>query len=54
MAGRDDRTAAEKAAWKAGEFTDAEAAELGTSAAELNRQREEAERELGNDLAPPE
>lgn len=51
---KDDRTKAEKAAWKAGEFTEAEAADMGMTAAEANRQREIDERELGNELAPPE
>lgn len=51
---RDDRTEAEKAEWEAGKFTEEEAAEVGSTAAELNRQREQAERELGNELAPPE
>lgn len=51
---KDDRTPEEKAAWEAGRFTQAEAAAVGSDADTLNRQRAEAERELGNPLAPPE
>lgn len=50
--GKDRRTPEEKAAWKSGEFTAKEAREAGMSKAEMNRQRAEAERELGNPLAP--
>lgn len=54
MAKRDGRTPAERAAWKAGEFTEQEAAEMGMTAKEANRLRAQAERELGNPLAPDE
>lgn len=50
---RDDRTPKEKAEWKAGRFTEEEAAEVGVSAEELNRMRTEGEQEAGNPLAPP-
>lgn len=50
---KDQRTAAEKAKWKAGEFTEAEAKEVGMSRAQKNKERERQERALGNPLAPP-
>ena len=50
---RDDRTAAEKAAWDAGRFTEEEAAGGGVTVEELNRVREQEERDAGNPLAPP-
>lgn len=53
MGKKDDRSKAEREAWEAGAFTEAEAAEVGTTAAKLNEQRAQAERELGNELAPP-
>jgi hypothetical protein len=54
MSKKDHRNAQEKADWKAGEFTEEDAAGTDTSAEELNRQRAEGERQAGNPLAPPE
>lgn len=54
MGRKDDRSAEEKAAWKAGEFTEQETRDAGQDRNAMNKQREQDERELGNPLAPPE
>lgn len=53
MGTRDNRTPEEKAAWEAGAFTEDEATEAGMTKAEMNAARAQQERELGNELAPP-
>lgn len=50
---KDDRTDEEKAAWKASEFTEEEAADAGMTKEEMNQARANQERDLGNPLAPP-
>lgn len=50
---KDRRSKEEKAQWEAGRFTEEEAAEIGTTADELNRQRTEGARETGDPTAPP-
>jgi hypothetical protein len=50
---KDPRSPEERAEWEAGRFTDEEAAAVGDTAANLNRMREEGERDAGNPLAPP-
>lgn len=51
---KDDRSDDEKNQWKAGEFTESEAADMGMTTEEANRVRAEEERKAGNPLAPPE
>lgn len=53
MREKDDRTAAEKRAWKAGEFTAEEARKMGMTRKQANEMRARTEWELGNPLAPP-
>lgn len=53
MGHKDTRSAEEKAAWKAGEFTDDEAAASGLTREQANQARAQQERDLGNPLAPP-
>jgi hypothetical protein len=51
---RDHRNAQEKADWDKDKITPEEAADLGMSVEDAERQREETERKFGNHLAPPE
>jgi hypothetical protein len=53
MGKKDDRSVEDKAAWEAGQFTEEEARQAQMAQEEMNRAREEQERELGNPLAPP-
>ena len=54
MGNKDKRTPKEKADWNKGEFSAEEAKAAGMTKAEINKARAEQERELGNELAPPE